>query len=124
MGIARTSREVKPDGVIDKKIGSVIRMRRIKLGMSQGELGKALGVTFQQIQKYENGANAIASTRIPDLCKILEMTPNDLFGVSAKMDGEVSQLNSWAMKTALRLQELSPAMRQAVDGLLAAVPKR
>jgi len=52
------------------------------------------------------------------------MTPNDLFGVSAKMDGEVSQLNSWAMKTALRLQELSPAMRQAVDGLLAAVPKR
>jgi transcriptional regulator with XRE-family HTH domain len=92
--------------------------------MSQGELGKALGVTFQQIQKYENGAIAIASTRIPDLCKILEMTPNDLFGVSAKMDGEVSQLNSWAMKTALRLQELSPAMRQAVDGLLAAVPKR
>jgi transcriptional regulator with XRE-family HTH domain len=70
----------KPDGVIDKKIGSVIRIRRIKLGMSQGELDKALGVTFQQIQKYENGANAIASTRIPDLCKILEMTPNDLFG--------------------------------------------
>ena len=54
----------------------------------------------------------------------LELTPNDLFGVSAKMDGEVSQLNSWAMKTALRLQELSPAVRHAVDGLLAAVPKR
>jgi len=52
------------------------------------------------------------------------MTPNDLFGVSAKMDGELSRLNSWAMKTALRLQDLSPAMRQAVDGLLAAVPKR
>jgi hypothetical protein len=37
--------------------------------------------------------------------EILEMTPNDLFGVSAKMDGEVSQLNSWAMKTALRLRK-------------------
>jgi len=42
-----------------------------------------LGVTFQQIQKDENGTNAMASTRIPDLCRILEISPNDLFGVSA-----------------------------------------
>ena len=55
------------DHLIDKKIGSVIRMQRVKVGMSQGELGKGLGVTFQQIQKYENGTNAVASTRIPDL---------------------------------------------------------
>jgi transcriptional regulator with XRE-family HTH domain len=54
------------DRLIDKKIGSVIRMQRVKLGMSQGELGKGLGVTFQQIQKYENGTNAVASTRIPE----------------------------------------------------------
>ena len=56
------------DHLIDKKIGSVIRMQRVKLGMSQMELGEALGVTFQQIQKYENGRNAVASTRIADLC--------------------------------------------------------
>jgi hypothetical protein len=43
-------------------------------------------VTFQQIQKYERGTNAVASTRISDLCRALEMTPNDLFGVSSKMD--------------------------------------
>jgi DNA-binding XRE family transcriptional regulator len=71
------------DHLIDKKIGSMIRMQRVKLGMSQGELGKGLGVTFQQIQKDENGTNAMASTRIPDLCRILEISPNDLFGVSA-----------------------------------------
>ena len=41
-------------------------------------LGSALGVTFQQIQKYEHGTNAVASTRISDLCRTLEMTPNDL----------------------------------------------
>jgi DNA-binding Xre family transcriptional regulator len=51
--------------------------------MSQTELGKSLGVTFQQIQKYEKGTNAIASTRIPDLCRALKITPNDLFGVSS-----------------------------------------
>ena len=47
------------DWLIDKKIGSVIRMQRAKLGLSQT---KALGVTFQQIQKYERGTNAVAST--------------------------------------------------------------
>jgi DNA-binding Xre family transcriptional regulator len=86
--------------------------RRVKLRMSQSDLGNSLGVTFQQIQKYENGGNAVASTRIPALCQTLEISPNDLFGVSARMDGELSQLDSWAMKTALKMQELSPAMRQ------------
>ena len=59
------------DHLIDKKIGSVIRMQRVKLGLSQTDLGNALGVTFQQIQKYENGTNAVASTRISDLCRAL-----------------------------------------------------
>ena len=68
-GAAMTRRR---DHLIDKKIGSVIRMQRVKLGMSQMELGEALGVTFQQIQKYENGRNAVASTRIADLCGALE----------------------------------------------------
>ena len=65
------------DRLIDKKIGSVIRMQRVKLRMSQSDLGNSLGVTFQQIQKYERGTNAVASTRIPDLCRALEMTPNE-----------------------------------------------
>jgi transcriptional regulator with XRE-family HTH domain len=114
----------KRDHLIDKKIGSVIRMQRVKLGLSQSDLGNALGVTFQQIQKYERGANAVASTRIADLCRALEMAPNDLFGVSSKIDGDVSKLTSWTMKTALKLQDASPAMRQAVDAMLNAVPKR
>ena len=112
------------DHLIDKKIGSVIRMQRVKLGLSQTDLGNALGVTFQQIQKYENGTNAVASTRIADLCRALEMTPNDLFGVSSKIDADVSKLTSWTMKTALKLQDASPALRQAIDAMLNAVPKR
>ena len=112
------------DWLIDKKIGSVIRMRRVKLGLSQSDLGNALGVTFQQIQKYENGTNAVASTRIFDLCRALEITPNDLFDVSSKMDGDVSKLSSRTMKIALKLEDASPAMRQAIDAMLNAGSKR
>ena len=112
------------DRLIDKKIGSVIRMRRLKLGLSQTDLGNALGVSFQQIQKYENGTNSVASTRISDLCRTLKMTPNDLFDVSSKIDGDMSKLSSWTMKTALKLEDASPAMRQAIDAVLDAGSKR
>ena len=112
------------DWLIDKKIGSVIRMRRLKLGLTQADLGNALGVTFQQIQKYENGTNSVASTRISDLCRALEMTPNDLFDVSSKMDGDVSKLSSRTMKIALKLEDASPAMRQAIDAMLDAGSRR
>ena len=112
------------DFLVDKKIGSVIRMQRVKLGISQAELGNALGVTFQQIQKYEHGTNAVASTRIADLCRALEMTPNDLFGVSSKMASDVSKISAWTMRVALKLEDASPAMRQAIDAMLNAGPKR
>ena len=112
------------DFLVDKKIGSVIRMQRVKLGISQAELGGALGVTFQQIQKYEHGTNAVASTRVADLCRALEMTPDDLFGVSSKIDSDVSKISAWTMRVALKLEDSSPAMRQAIDAMLNAGPKR
>jgi transcriptional regulator with XRE-family HTH domain len=95
-----------------------------KIGNDPSELGKALGITFQQIQKYENGGNAVASTRIPDLRKILEISPNDLFGVSARMDSGASQLGTSGRKLVLKVQELSPGTRQAVGGLIDALSKR
>jgi hypothetical protein len=66
----------------------------------------------------------VASTRIPDLCRALEITPNDLFGVSSKVDGDLSKLSSWTMKAALKLEDASPAMRQAIDAMLNAGPRR
>jgi len=55
-----------------------------------------------------HGKNAVASTRVADLCRALEITPNDLFGVSSKIDGDVSKLSSWTMKIALKLEDASP----------------
>lgn len=65
--------EGKPNQ-IDVYVGKRMRMRRTILGMSQADLGKALGLTFQQIQKYEQGANRIGSSRLYDLSTILEIS--------------------------------------------------
>ena len=58
-----------PDPV-DIHVGARVRLRRTLLGMSQEKLGKALGLTFQQVQKYERGANRIGSSRLFQLSKI------------------------------------------------------
>lgn len=58
---------------IDVHVGSQVRMRRKLVGMSQEKLGKALGLTFQQIQKYEKGANRIGSSRLYKLSNIFNV---------------------------------------------------
>lgn len=55
----------------DEEIGRRIRMQRLAMGMSQSALGEKLGITFQQIQKYEKGVNRIGSGRLEDLSRIL-----------------------------------------------------
>ena len=54
----------KAPNPVDKHVGSRVRMRRIMLGMSQEKLGEALGLTFQQVQKYEKGTNRVGASRI------------------------------------------------------------
>ena len=58
---------------IDKHVGSRVRMRRLMLDMSQTQLGDALGITFQQIQKYEKGANRISASRLQHISQILQV---------------------------------------------------
>jgi len=58
---------------IDKHVGSRVRMRRMMLGMSQEKLGDALGLTFQQIQKYEKGSNRIGASRLQQIALILQV---------------------------------------------------
>jgi transcriptional regulator with XRE-family HTH domain len=56
---------------VDVYVGSRLRLRRILLGMSQQKLSDALGVTFQQLQKYENGSNRISASRLYQLSRLL-----------------------------------------------------
>ncbi|WP_281299995.1 MULTISPECIES: helix-turn-helix transcriptional regulator [unclassified Iodidimonas] len=64
---------------IDVHVGSRVRLRRTLLGMSQEKLGDALGLTFQQIQKYERGANRIGSSRLFKLSQILDVPVSFFF---------------------------------------------
>lgn len=58
---------------IDKKLGQRVRARRLEIGMSQERLAELLGVTFQQVQKYEKGVNRIAASRLHDIAGSLDM---------------------------------------------------
>ncbi len=64
---------------IDVHVGARVRLRRTLLGMSQEKLGDALGLTFQQVQKYERGANRIGSSRLFQLSQILDVPVSYFF---------------------------------------------
>jgi transcriptional regulator with XRE-family HTH domain len=61
---------------ISQEIGSRLRLRRLQNGLSQAQLGAAVGVSFQQIQKYENGTNRISMNRLLQMASILEVPLN------------------------------------------------
>jgi len=63
----------KSPNPVDKHVGSRIRLRRMMLGMSQGTLGSALGLTFQQVQKYEKGANRVGASRLQQISQALHV---------------------------------------------------
>src|SRR3954466_8835954 len=69
----------KTPNPVDKYVGSRIRMRRIMLGMSQEKLGEALGLTFQQIQKYEKHTNRVGASRLQQISEILRVPVSFLF---------------------------------------------
>jgi transcriptional regulator with XRE-family HTH domain len=63
----------KDPNPIDKHVGSRVRMRRMMLAMSQEKLATALGLTFQQVQKYEKGANRIGASRLQQISDVLQV---------------------------------------------------
>lgn len=64
---------------VDVHVGGRVRMRRLYLGLSQSKLARALGLTFQQIQKYERGLNRISASRLFDLSRILDVPVSFFF---------------------------------------------
>jgi transcriptional regulator with XRE-family HTH domain len=68
----------KPNPV-DVHVGARVRLRRTLLGLSQERLGEAIGLTFQQVQKYERGANRIGASRLYDLSRVLDVPVSFFF---------------------------------------------
>jgi transcriptional regulator with XRE-family HTH domain len=68
--LLKNKREPK---LIDQHVGNRVRLRRLIMGWSQSKLGNVLGVSFQQVQKYEKGTNRIAASRLQNVAEILEV---------------------------------------------------
>jgi transcriptional regulator with XRE-family HTH domain len=69
----------KQPNPIDIHVGSRVRLRRMMLGMSQEKLGESLGITFQQIQKYEKGTNRIGASRLQHIARVLSVPVSFFF---------------------------------------------
>ena len=84
---ARSKRpKVSVDGPrpVDVHVGGRLRLRRTLLGISQENLGESVGLTFQQIQKYERGANRVSASRLYEFCQILDVPLTFFFDEMAK----------------------------------------
>src|SRR4051794_35283078 len=73
----------------DKHVGARVRMRRMMLSMSQEKLGDALGLTFQQVQKYEKGANRIGASRLQQIAHILQVPVSFFFDGAPAAPGQL-----------------------------------
>jgi len=74
----------------DKHVGARVRMRRLMLGLSQEKLADGLGLTFQQVQKYEKGTNRIGASRLQHIANILKVPPQFFFEELPKGRGTAS----------------------------------
>jgi transcriptional regulator with XRE-family HTH domain len=93
---------------IDVHVGARIRLRRTLLGMSQGTLAEAIGLTFQQVQKYERGTNRVSSSRLVDMANALDVDVSYFF---QEMPADVEKQTPAMLMSVKKL----PAMDQEKD---------
>ena len=77
----------KKPNPVDQHVGSRVRLRRMLLGMSQERLGESMGLTFQQVQKYEKGVNRIGASRLLQISEILDVPVEFFFEEAPHIDG-------------------------------------
>jgi transcriptional regulator with XRE-family HTH domain len=107
-----------PDPV-DVEVGRRIRIQRMTRGMSQTELGEKIGVTFQQVQKYEKGVNRVGASRLTRIAKVLGVSVGALFGGSGAAEGAATEatrldLEYLVVPGALRLLRAFGQIRESV----------
>lgn len=84
---------------IDRHVGSRVRMRRMLAGVSQERLGEALGLTFQQVQKYEKGSNRISASRLQQIAKMLDVPVAFFFDGAPTGDGPAGSFSDASATT-------------------------
>lgn len=120
--MAESFEDMGPDP-IDIAVGHRIRVRRKWLGISQSALAEHLGVSFQQVQKYERGANRVSASMLVRIAQRLETTVGELVGETAEpQQGDASLFEKLAVPGAVQLLEAfagvqQPALRTAILNL-------
>ncbi len=105
---------------VDVHVGRQLRIRRLSLGLSQTEVAKRLGLTFQQIQKNEKGANRIGAGRLYDLAEILDVPVSYFYdGLGERPRAPTGTLSAEVLATAALLERVSdPAVRRKLRALI------
>ena len=111
-------------GALDALLGERIRRRRRELGLSQSALGGRLGITFQQIQKYENGANRVSATMLIKLSEALSLSVSDILQEVDPGQPPVDKAGQAAQLTAAFAKIQSSEVRAAVLTLVAGLALR
>jgi len=93
--------------ITDIHVGQKLREARLAKGMSQTELGNALGVSFQQVQKYEKGTNRIGSSRLWDVCTVLTVPVSYFFEGLTGNKVQEGPLSTRAIKLAREIDSLA-----------------
>ena len=106
----------KPNA-IDVHVGGRMRLRRTLLGLSQEKLGEAIGLTFQQVQKYERGTNRVGASRLFDLSRVLDVPVSYFFDdMSSKVAKQSPRLAIGLAETPVQAYQPDPmAKRETLE---------
>jgi transcriptional regulator with XRE-family HTH domain len=106
---------------VDLEVGRRIKLERLKAGITQGALGKHIGVTFQQVQKYENGSNRVAPGRLSQIAKLLNIPVASFFECSER-DSPVSAAailtRPYVLKLVDSFDQVPPNIQRAILDLV------
>ncbi|MGO4705406.1 helix-turn-helix domain-containing protein [Microvirga sp. 2MCAF38] len=80
----------KSPSAADRRIGQRVRLRRTAMGLSQEKLAQALGITFQQVQKYERGTNRIGASRLQEIARVLSVPVASFYDADDQADGSLT----------------------------------
>lgn len=127
----RTGSRINAPDPVDQLVGRQLRKRRLELGLSQLGVAEAIGVTFQQIQKYEGGTNRIVASRLYDLAEVLKVPvayffPEAETGEANGEEGEFAEFGHPSPKETLNLVRAyyeieEPALRKKLIELVRSV---
>lgn len=117
--IVAAARATKRTNGDDQEIGTRLKLARVAKNMSQEELGLSLGLTFQQIQKYEKGSNRLSGSRILNICRTLEITPHQLLGWQEPETAALIEADVYKM--ARKLMAIRPELRAITMRLIMTV---